>query len=364
MRRFSYTKMIIMILLLSCLTTALYAQYPEFYSQSEIKEHTGESDIILYLGPSPNIYYGLINFIKSATNTLDICVYNLDIPAVAQEILNADERGVKVRLSIYSKCAPDERAPVARLFKKMKKKKILKYAKNKSALMHNKFMIADERRVWTGSYNFTKSGSNLNDNNALVLESSLLAENFASEFNEIWNIKFGKRNSTPTPHPELMIGNVRVKTFFSPEDDLETAIIEEINAATNQISILAFSYTSDLISEALKERMTNGVRVQIMLDDTLAVHFSSQAILADLKEAGADVRISPNGNQMHHKVIVIDARTVVTGSANFSTSAFQKNDENTLIIASPPLAGAMLKEFTRCWLARSYMWNKWDRTIE
>ncbi len=40
---------------------------------------------------------------------------------------------------------------------------------------------------------------------------------------------------------------------------------------------------------------------------------------------------------MHHKVIIIDDRTVITGSFNFSRNANRKNDENTLIIENPEL---------------------------
>jgi phosphatidylserine/phosphatidylglycerophosphate/cardiolipin synthase-like enzyme len=50
---------------------------------------------------------------------------------------------------------------------------------------------------------------------------------------------------------------------------------------------------------------------------------------------------------MHHKVFVIDGKTVVMGSFNFSESADEKNDENLLIIEDPELAKKYLAEFER-----------------
>ncbi len=52
---------------------------------------------------------------------------------------------------------------------------------------------------------------------------------------------------------------------------------------------------------------------------------------------------------MHHKVFLIDDDTVVTGSANFSASGTQSNDENMLIIEDKALAAAYAAEFARRW---------------
>jgi phosphatidylserine/phosphatidylglycerophosphate/cardiolipin synthase-like enzyme len=50
---------------------------------------------------------------------------------------------------------------------------------------------------------------------------------------------------------------------------------------------------------------------------------------------------------MHNKVIVIDERTVITGSYNFTGSAEKDNDENLVIVDDPNLARAYLDEFQR-----------------
>lgn len=50
---------------------------------------------------------------------------------------------------------------------------------------------------------------------------------------------------------------------------------------------------------------------------------------------------------MHHKVIIIDGRTVITGSFNFTGSAQTQNDENVLIIEDAGLAARYTEEFER-----------------
>jgi phosphatidylserine/phosphatidylglycerophosphate/cardiolipin synthase-like enzyme len=50
---------------------------------------------------------------------------------------------------------------------------------------------------------------------------------------------------------------------------------------------------------------------------------------------------------MHHKIIIIDNQTVLTGSYNFTGSAERDNDENLVIIDDPVIVGQYVEEFER-----------------
>ena len=63
--------------------------------------------------------------------------------------------------------------------------------------------------------------------------------------------------------------------------------------------------------------------------------------------AGLDVRQDGNPYRLHHKVIIVDNDTVITGSFNFSDNATQSNDENLVIIEDPDLAGMYIQEYNR-----------------
>ena len=67
-----------------------------------------------------------------------------------------------------------------------------------------------------------------------------------------------------------------------------------------------------------------------------------------MKEAGIPVIIDTSSGTMHHKVIIIDDETVITGSYNFSKNAETRNSENLLIIkGNKEIARAYLDEFNR-----------------
>ncbi len=51
--------------------------------------------------------------------------------------------------------------------------------------MHHKFIVIDGKRVLTGSFNYTSSGSAVSYENLVSIESSTIAENFLNEFYKI-----------------------------------------------------------------------------------------------------------------------------------------------------------------------------------
>ena len=55
------------------------------------------------------------------------------------------------------------------------------------------------------------------------------------------------------------------------------------------------------------------------------------------------------GDKAHHKFAVIDNKTVITGSFNWSPSAGHTNDETLLVINSPQLAKHLTREMDRLW---------------
>ena len=122
------------------------------------------------------------------------------MPSFTQAFIGAHKRGVKVRV-LLDKDNSEKAYAVADDLKQMQQLGILQLVHNRSGLMHNKFMIADGFRVWTGSYNLTRNGSVYNDNHVIVLESPELAENYTKEWEEIAEGRHGKRFAWPTPHP-------------------------------------------------------------------------------------------------------------------------------------------------------------------
>jgi len=281
-----------------------------------------------------------VAFLNSAEESIDAAFYELDFEPAAQALIRQHARGLRVRLatdSDYKDEAPLQECLAAGIEVVLDKR---------SGFMHNKFCVVDGDEVWTGSTNITRNCFFKNNNNALHIISKDLAENFGVEFEEMFNRQlFGKKGATPTPHPALKIANTPVACYFSPDDGVEGAILAKINAAQKSIGFAAFSFTSEPIAGAMAERMKDGVKVRGVFEARNAgSRYSRDDYLA---ERGAKIYMDKNPNNMHHKFIVIDAQTLITGSYNFSKSAEKENDENCLIIEDPALAGLYQNELEK-----------------
>ncbi|MEA3349921.1 MAG: phospholipase D-like domain-containing protein [Chloroflexota bacterium] len=297
-------------------------------------------------GPGAKKYRGgpdkaLAAAIDEARFSVEAAFYQLDLWSMRNALIAAHNRGVSVRLVTESDNF--DTAEVTELIAAG----ITVISDNRGSLMHNKFVVIDSHEVWTGSMNLTTNGAYKNDNNLIRIRSSRLAENYLVEFEEMFtNELFGDYIVTNTPYSTMSVENVPIETYFSPDDGTAAHIVELIREAEESICFLAFSFTSDEIASALIEQAQQGVTITGVFEESQ--YKSNQGTEFDhLLDAGLDVRLDDNPNNMHHKLIIIDSEVVVTGSYNFSRSAEESNDENTLVIHNTSVAGQYLEEFER-----------------
>jgi phosphatidylserine/phosphatidylglycerophosphate/cardiolipin synthase-like enzyme len=304
---------------------------------------TGSSNRALYQG---GLDTELVRAIDAAQRTIDIAAYEFNLPTVTQALLNAAARGVVVRVVTDDEAGFDDRDSTLR---QLVEARIRVVIDARRALMHDKFIIIDSTTVWTGSWNFTVNDTYRNNNNVVILRSRAVVENFQAEFNEMFDQRlFGPNSPSQTPRPEIRQDGVPIETFFAPEDDVLGNILQEVNRAQTSIRFMVFSFTVDPIAEAMIARWRSGVRVQGIFEVTGSeTQFSELPLMFC---AGMDMHQDGNPFRLHHKVIIIDDQTVITGSFNISQNAVQSNDENLIIITDRDLAAEFISEFDRRWL--------------
>jgi phosphatidylserine/phosphatidylglycerophosphate/cardiolipin synthase-like enzyme len=133
--------------------------------------------------------------------------------------------------------------------------------------------------------------------------------------------------------------------YFSPKGGCEAAIIRELKHARREILVQAYSFTADPLTFGLIEAKKRGVDVQILLDKSNEVERYSD--LHIFLENGLAPLIDAHHPIAHNKVMVIDRRTLITGSFNFTNQAENENAENLLVIrGQPELIQAYWKNFT------------------
>lgn len=294
----------------------------------------------LFLAPSPVITKELCKLIDSAVNSVDVCAFDIKLHAVADALIRAHKNKVRVRVVTETDYLKNP------ALNRISKAGIEVVSDYRSGLMHNKFVIVDHRYLWTGSFNFTDNGQRKNDNNAILLESSQLAAAYEERFEQYFSGKFGKKGKRSSSQVSFS-GPLVLKHGFSPSDKVTQMLLAELATAQKSVDIMAFSFTNADLAQKLYSLHRKGVRIRCLYDYGQAKNKASKD--EEMRKKGLKVYYSPNRRgKMHHKVMIIDRQTVITGSFNFSKNAERTNDENILILRSRALAEIYLREMARC----------------
>ena len=341
-------------------------------------------------------------FVKTATKTLDICIYDfrLALPAIRQKIIDsindAAARDVAIRVAFDANQKSDEEiikqfqgaggdpAPTgthrfveAELEPVVETKAIAEQEVSAppstavahepiapgSQIMHQKYMIADAgtdgAAVWMGSANFTVDAWALQDNNIAIISSRDLAAKYAQDFEELW--KSEKLTHTGEgDRGTVKVNGLEVGYAFAPGEGeaVRDLIAGIVVGAERRIRIASMVTSSKEILEALKHQIDAGIDFAGVYDYGQSTQFlpgwEAKAETAEKAKLLKTVlaHLVPKRSLffdedhpdyahdfMHNKLLVADD-TVLTGSFNFSSNAM-RNAENVVSLTEPKLAKAV-----------------------
>ena len=140
----------------------------------------------VYFSLSDNPQKAIIKNINQAKAFINIAMYIFTDKEIALPLAKARERGVKVRLYL-DKDQVDYKYSQSRF---LVQKGIKTRISSNKYIMHNKFAIIDNRILLTGSYNWTFSANNRNDENLLIIDDPEIIEIFQNQFINLWTNKY------------------------------------------------------------------------------------------------------------------------------------------------------------------------------
>lgn len=279
--------------------------------------------------------------IDAARISVDVAAYSFSLYSVEQALIHAFNRGVQVRMVMESDNMDGSAV------KALLEAGIPIVSDQRDGLMHDKFVVIDRSEVWAGSMNFTTQGSYSDNNNLFRIRSSKFAQDYTVEFEEMFTLDFfGPDVLAKTPNPSMLIDNVAVEVYFSPDDHVARRIVRLLRDARHSIYFMAFSFTANDFGDILRQKARDGLLVEGVMEQE-QVKSNKGSEFEAFAAAGLPVLLDGNAGQMHHKVIIIDGEIVITGSYNFTASAERTNDENVVIIHNAQIAAEYLGEFLR-----------------
>jgi phosphatidylserine/phosphatidylglycerophosphate/cardiolipin synthase-like enzyme len=136
--------------------------------------------------PTDGPFNELMQILKTAKKSLDLCIYVLSFPPLCDLLMDLyDKHSVSIRIIIDSRENEALRSQIPRLSRRGID--IRCNEKSYSILMHNKFAIVDSSLLLTGSLNWTKSAVLLNYDNVLVTSNKSLVDQYSAQFNLLWS---------------------------------------------------------------------------------------------------------------------------------------------------------------------------------
>lgn len=324
------------------------------YFNGPVDHSVATDELALSLGADMNDTVAA--WIMGAQHTLDVAAYNLNDQTVEDAVNAAAANGVQIRW-IYE--GQNANIGLSSLDASVV---VHPRTDGEGSGMHNKFIIGDADHaesafVLTGSTNLT-TGQLVSDlNNVIVLEDQSLARAYELEFEEMWgaegmtpnaaNARFGTDKTWNTP-VDFVVGGSPVELYFSPSDGTTAAIQAEIEAANANFEFALLTLTRDDLGDAIVELNQSffvspiGVIEQVNVTGSEFDNLISNGVQAYHHDISGDC---------HHKYCIIDHSAVesdpmvITGSHNWSSSAENVNDENTVIVHNARVANLYHQEF-------------------
>ncbi len=286
----------------------------------------------LYFCPQDNCSERLAGFISAANTSIHCSFFDLDNKKIVAALEEKD-RQIEVQIVVDNTNKEDFTLQNVR------------YDKS-GGLMHNKFCIVDGKMLSTGSMNPTENDAKKNNNNLLLISSKVLAQNYEAEFQEQWEGRF--RKGEKTLHRNVLLNEkTKIKNLFCPEDACAAEVKKELQKAKKSIYFMTFSFTHPSLANTLILKSQKNVTIKGIIETRQTNVLGAKYKLFISQDL--NVIKDTNKYNMHHKVFIIDRKTVITGSFNPTKGGDKRNDENLLIIEDKEIAKLFVEEFERLW---------------
>jgi phosphatidylserine/phosphatidylglycerophosphate/cardiolipin synthase-like enzyme len=352
----------------------------DYFSSKPKKEIYSKEGVVSSLffsnnGSEQDLNRIIVEEINNSKETLDIAVYSLKSLAIKEAIYRAEKRGVLVTiiLDFRKKAIHDEflvDAPTS-----IKRLNLGSDVPPKTFLMHHKFAIIDRHtkdgKLIFGSHNWTDLQDDYDQSFLMVTSNKYLVSSFSNEFERLNSSLSGRDKlrlkSYNSYDLNLKTDSGNYQVFFGPsrgDVNIFSETKKSVEEAKKSIKILAWDFTNRNLADYLVIKAEQGVKVYV-IGDSFNINnknsvfnylkeikkekaLSNLEVLSDQSKITADkiststVEIDPF---LHHHALIVDDKTVIFGTNNWSEAGFYSNDESIIKTNDPKIVASFLSLF-------------------
>lgn len=290
--------------------------------------------------------------LEQAISRVDVAMFYFSSDALVDALCQCSaERGIAVRVLTCSDMDQPATRPV---LEKLRDHGIGVWVVSPtgSGKLHHKCAVVDGKVVLTGAANWSEAAEQSNHEDVLATYSPALAEKYLARFDEMQSIGLSLAGPSPTkvsarpdrklPPPRRTLPGTeavaaQVRAYFSPaRQQILADLLPQLKQART-VDVGMYLLTDAELRSTLAEIASNAeVRVVVDAGDLAGKGIGNLQVLWD---AGVKIAVFHGERAaMHLKSVVIDERYVWTGSANWTETALDCNNEDMLCLDSPALA--------------------------
>lgn len=149
------------------------------------------AETAVYFTPSLDCENQIIQLLNNSKQSIDISVYSINNNNIVAALKQAYTRGVPIRILTDRVQAAGRGAKSIELYESGLNIRV----HSKHRIEHNKFMVADNETVITGSYNWTNPASLKNSENCLVVWNDPdTVLKYKKRFEYLWDVNTAKKS--------------------------------------------------------------------------------------------------------------------------------------------------------------------------
>jgi len=272
----------------------------------------------------------IIPVIDSATDTLEVMMYQLSLNSFVQALVAAADRGAQVRVILDPDQTSNDSAVATLTAAGVQVKDAAASWEN----YHAKVVVADGDLavVLSGNMNYFSAANERNY--GVLLEDPEDIADLETIFEMDWA-------QTSVGYPSC------TRLLLSPINS-RSRLLAHINSATTALELAVMYLSDDQMFNAVVARKNAGVDVKVLLADPGWINGNTDTATA-LRAEGITVRFLRTSG-LHAKLVLADGVAFV-GSENFSFTSLEKNREVGVLVAEPGPAARIQNQFDVDWAA-------------
>lgn len=139
----------------------------------------------VYFSPQGGCEQKVVDLISESKSQIDIAVYSINNSPIIHALVEAKARGVKIKiLTDHTQAAVNANATLDLADRNFDLR-----LHSVGRIMHNKFGVFDQKKVITGSFNWTKPAEAVNEENCLVLDEAVIVSEYEHRFiDHLWSV--------------------------------------------------------------------------------------------------------------------------------------------------------------------------------